>query len=94
MDIKAKVEEIVNKAKSDPEFLAQLKEDPVKAIEGITGLDLPDEQVKAVAETIKDKLGTEIDASKIAEAVQQKLGENAVGGIKDAIAGIFGGKKD
>ena len=92
MDIKAKIEEIVNKAKSDPEFLNSLKEDPVKAIESITGLDLPDDQVKAVAETLKEKLGSEVDTAKIVEAVQAKLGESAAGGIKDVISGIFGKK--
>ncbi len=89
MDIKAKIEEIVNKAKSDPEFLNSLKEDPVKTLENVTGLDLPDDQVKAVAETLKDKLGSEVDTAKIVEAVQAKLGENAVSGF---ISGIFGKK--
>ncbi|MBQ3919867.1 MAG: hypothetical protein II695_09345 [Oscillospiraceae bacterium] len=89
MDIKAKIEEIVNKAKSDPEFLNSLKEDPVKTLESVTGLDLPDDQVKAVAETLKDKLGSEVDTAKIVEAVQAKLGENAVSGF---ISGIFGKK--
>ena len=89
MDIKAKIEEIVNKAKSDPEFLNRLKEDPVKTLESVTGLDLPDDQVKAVAETLKDKLGSEVDTAKIVEAVQAKLGENAVSGF---ISGIFGKK--
>ncbi|MBQ7989571.1 MAG: hypothetical protein IJ251_00815 [Oscillospiraceae bacterium] len=96
MDIKAKVEEIVNKAKSDPAFMEQLKTDPVKALESVTGIDLPDEQVKAFAETIKEKMGTEIDPSKIAEAVQEKFGGDKAGIVdaaKDAIAGLFGKKE-
>ena len=35
MDIKAKIDELVSKAKSDPNLLEKLKKDPVAAIEGI-----------------------------------------------------------
>lgn len=62
MDIKAmeeKVKEVIEKAKSDEAFHAELKENPVKAIEGLLGVDLPDEQIKAVAETVKAKLNLE-----------------------------------
>lgn len=56
MEIKEKIEEIIEKAKNDKEFHAQLKEDPVKAIEGLLGVDLPDEQIKAIAEGVKAKI--------------------------------------
>ena len=56
MDIKAKIEEIVNKAKSDKDFAAKLQKDPVKTVEDLLGVDLPDEQIKAVVEGVKAKI--------------------------------------
>ena len=56
MDIKAKIEEIVNKAKNDKDFMAKLQKDPIKTVEDLLGVDLPDEQIKAVAEGVKEKL--------------------------------------
>ena len=41
MDIKAKIEELVNKVKNDKDFAAKFKADPVKAVEGVIGVDLP-----------------------------------------------------
>lgn len=35
MDIKAKIEEIVNKVKNDKDFAAKFTSDPVKAVEGV-----------------------------------------------------------
>ena len=40
MDVKAKVDELVNMLKADPKLLEQFKADPVKALEGLTGIDL------------------------------------------------------
>ncbi|MDD2427845.1 MAG: hypothetical protein PHR78_03270 [Eubacteriales bacterium] len=56
MDIKAKIDEIVKKVKSDDKFGAKFKEDPVKAVEEVLGVDLPDEQIKSVVEGVKAKL--------------------------------------
>ena len=53
MDIIAKIEEIVEKVKSDKEFANKFKDDPVKAIESIVGIDLPDEQINALVEGVK-----------------------------------------
>ncbi len=56
MDIKAKIEELTNKIKNDPQLLEQFKQDPIKAVEGIIGIDLPDDQIRAVADGIKAKI--------------------------------------
>lgn len=53
MDIKAKIEEIVNKVKNDKDFAAKFNADPVKAVEGVLGVDLPDDQVNAVINGVK-----------------------------------------
>jgi len=56
MDIKEKIEEIVSKIKSNKEFAAQFASDPVKAIESIVGIDLPDDQIKALINGVKGKI--------------------------------------
>ena len=56
MDIKGKIEEIVNKVKSDKGFAAKFKKDPIKAVESVLGVDLPDDQVKSIIEGAKAKL--------------------------------------
>ena len=56
MDIKAKIDELVSKAKSDPNLLEKLKKDPVAAIEGIIGVDLPSDQIQKAAEGVMAKI--------------------------------------
>ena len=55
MDIKAKIEELVNKVKSDKDFAAKFKQDPVKAVEGVIGIDLPDDQINKIVDGVKAK---------------------------------------
>lgn len=56
LDIKAKVTELVDKAKKDEQFKAELSKNPVKAVEGVLGVDLPDDQVKKIVEGVKAKI--------------------------------------
>jgi len=56
MDIKAKIDQIAEKLKKDPALLKQFQKDPVKALESLTGLDLPDEQIQPVIAAVKAKL--------------------------------------
>ncbi len=56
MDVKAKIEELVRKIQSDEALQAQFREDPVKAVEGLVGVDLPDDTVQAVVTGVKAKL--------------------------------------
>ncbi len=56
LDIKAKVTELVDKAKKDEKFKAELSKNPVKAVEGVLGVDLPDDQVKKIVEGVKAKI--------------------------------------
>ena len=84
MDIlKSKIDEVVNKVKSDPEFAKKFTSDPVKALEGVLGVDLPDEQVKGLIEVVKKKVSAGDVVSKLAS-----------GDIAGTISGIIGGKKD
>ena len=56
MDIKKMAEELVDKIKSNPKMLSRFKEEPVKVVEELTGLDLPDDQLKQVADLVKAKI--------------------------------------
>lgn len=58
MDLKAKTDEIVSKLKKDPALLKQFESDPVKALEKISGIDLPDEQMKPFIAAVKAKMAS------------------------------------
>ncbi len=56
MDIKEKIEEIVSKVKNDKEFGKNFKEAPVKAVESVIGIDLPDDQIEKIISGVKAKV--------------------------------------
>ncbi len=56
MDIKEKIEELVEKIKSSDDLMAKFKADPVKVIEDLVGIDLPDEKIEALVDGIKAKI--------------------------------------
>lgn len=72
MDIKAKIEEIVDKVKNDKNFGEEFKANPVKAIESVLGVDLPDEQIKAVVDGVKSKVKLE-NLEEAAHGVIEKI---------------------
>lgn len=59
MDIKAKVEELVQKILSDEKLQAKFRKDPVAAVEELIGIDLPNDQIEKVAELVKARIGAE-----------------------------------
>lgn len=64
-DIKAQVEEAVKKIQSDDKLLDEFKKDPIKTVEKITGIDLPDDQLKKVVDGIKAKIAVDGVADKL-----------------------------
>ena len=56
MDIKAKVEELVDEIRKNPRMLKEFKENPVPVIEKLVGMDLPDDQIMKMAELVKAKI--------------------------------------
>ena len=56
MDIKKMAEELVEKIQKNPKLLSQFRTEPVKVIEELTGIDLPDDQIEKLAELIKAKI--------------------------------------
>ena len=56
IDIKEKIEELVEKIKKNPAMLKKFKENPVKVVEELVGIDLPDELVEKVVDGVKAKI--------------------------------------
>lgn len=73
MDIKAelkeKAEELIEKIKNDKNIAAKFQKNPISTVEALLEIDLPNDQIMAVAEFIKAKIDLD------------KLG-NALGGLK------------
>lgn len=57
MDIKNKIEELVEKIKTDKGLQDQFARDPVAAVKKLAGVDLPDEQIRKIADGVKAKIG-------------------------------------
>ncbi len=70
MDIKGKIEELVKKLQSDGNLMDAFKKEPVKTIEKMTGVDLPDEKMTDLVKGIQAKLDL------------NKLGDS-LGGLKN-----------
>ena len=56
MDIKATVEKTVKKLMDNPALLKKFEKEPVKVIEELIGVDLPDDLVNQLIEGIKAKI--------------------------------------
>lgn len=69
-DIKTKLEEIVQKLRADDKLLEKFRQDPVKTLEGLLGVDLPDDKLKELAGAVQAKL----DVDKLS---------GALGGLKN-----------
>lgn len=55
--MKEKVDEVVKKLKGDDKLLEKFQKNPVKTVEGIIGVDLPDDQINGIVEAVKAKIG-------------------------------------
>ena len=63
-NIKEKIEEIVDKIKNDKDFASKFKEEPIKALEEVIGIDLPDDKINDIIDAVKAKITIE-DGKKI-----------------------------
>ena len=66
MDIKATIEKAVKKLMDNPTLLKKFEKEPVKVIEELIGVDLPDDLINPVIDGIKAK----ITAEKAKDALQ------------------------
>lgn len=56
MDIKEKIQEMVEKVTSDKNLMEKFQKEPVKAVEEIIGVDLPDDIVEKIIDGVKAKI--------------------------------------
>ena len=71
MDIKEKIEELVEKIKSDKTLMKKFQDDPISTVEELIGIDLPNDKLEAVVDGIKAK----IDLDKLGDALGGLFGK-------------------
>jgi len=54
--IKEKIEEIVEKIKNSDDLLTKFKTNPIKTVEDLIGIDLPDDTIEKIVEGVKAKI--------------------------------------
>ena len=69
MDIKEKIETILEEIKNNPNIKEEFEKDPVKVIEKLIGVDLPDDVVEKIVDGVKAKMTVD-NVSKIAGALK------------------------
>ncbi len=78
MNIKDKIEELVEKIKSDDGLASKFQKDPVSAIEELLGVDLPNDQLTSIVEGVKAKIKLNDIGGKL-------------GSLGDKLGGLLGG---
>lgn len=58
-DVKAKVDELVKKLSSEKDLARKFVKNPVKTVEDMLGVDLPDEKAKEIIAGVKEKINPE-----------------------------------
>ena len=71
MDIKVKIEELVKKLTADKNLLEKFEKNPVKVVEDLIGVDLPDDVINKIIDGVKAK----INLDKVGDAL------NMLGGL-------------
>ena len=70
MDVKEQIKTVVEKITKDKGLQEQFQKDPVKALERILGVDLPDDIVNQVIQGVKAKLTVD-KASSAVDAIKK-----------------------
>lgn len=70
MDIKEQISKIVEEISKNPNIKEQFEKEPVKVIEKVLGIDLPDAVVEQVINGVKAKLTAET-VSDVADALKK-----------------------
>ena len=55
-EIKERIEELVEKIKSDKDIAAKFQKDPISTVEQLLDIDLPNDQLETLVDGIKAKL--------------------------------------
>lgn len=56
MDIKEQIKKVVDSISNDKKLQEQFQKEPVKALESVLGMDLPDDVINQVIQGVKAKL--------------------------------------
>lgn len=56
MDIKEQIGQLAEKIAKDEKLRAQFQKEPIKAVESLLDVDLPDEMIEKIVQGIKTKL--------------------------------------
>lgn len=70
MDVKEQITKVVEKITKDKDLQEQFQKEPVKALESVLGVDLPDEMAEQMIQGVKAKL----TADKVSGAVDALKG--------------------
>ena len=69
MDIKEQISKIMEEISKNPNIKEQFEKEPVKVIEKIIGVDLPDDMFMKIIDGVKAKLTID-DVSKVADVIK------------------------
>ena len=58
-EIQEKIDELVEKVKSDKNIAGKFQKDPIATVEELLGIDLPNDQIEKVVDMIKAKINVE-----------------------------------
>ena len=69
MDVKEQIKTAVDRITKDKKLQEQFQKEPVKALESVLGVDLPDDMINQVIDSVKakltvDKVSDSVDALK------------------------------
>lgn len=67
--IKEMLEKVVNKIKKDPDFAKKFQTDPVKALEDVLGIDLPNDKINELIAAVKAKI--KLDDNKTIDKIKK-----------------------
>lgn len=70
-DLKKYVDKVVSKVKKDKNFAKIFKTEPIKAVEEVIGIDLPDEVIEKIITVAKTKI--KLDKSDVVDALKGLL---------------------
>lgn len=70
MDIKEKIEGIVEKVTKDKSLMDKFQKNPTKTVEELIGVDLPDDVVEKVVEGVKGKISVD-KLSSVADSIKK-----------------------
>ena len=74
--IKDKINEIVEKIKNDKDIAAKFKKDTITTVEGLIGIDLPNDQIEKIVDGIKAKIALDkIDMDKVGDVLGGLFGK-------------------